>query len=178
MTQHTSVRPALALLVTALLGACVSTPTAPTAAPSPPQSEPPVQTPTIAADWRDWPVADGDWSYRASPTGTGAYYGQQGQPPLLTIRCDMATRRVSIMRPTGGDAVGPAMTVHSSFGDINWPVDTSVTGQMSATRASNDAMLDKIAFSRGRFAIDAPGAPPLAVPSWAEVGRVIEDCRG
>jgi hypothetical protein len=34
-----------------------------------------------------------------------------------------------------------------------------------------------MAYSRGRFAVEINGLPTLYLPSWAEVGRVIEDCR-
>jgi hypothetical protein len=43
--------------------------------------------------------------------------------------------------------------------------------------AARDPVLDAMAFSRGRFAIEAAGLPTLYVPSWPEVGRVVEDCR-
>jgi hypothetical protein len=39
-------------------------------------------------------------------------------------------------------------------------------------------MLDAMVFSRGRFVVDRAGAAPLVVPPYAELGRVIEDCRG
>jgi hypothetical protein len=41
-----------------------------------------------------------------------------------------------------------------------------------------DALLDAMAFSRGRFIVEQPGQPSLVVPAWAEFGRVVEDCRG
>ena len=44
--------------------------------------------------------------------------------------------------------------------------------------APNDPLLDAIAFSRGRFVIEQTGQPPLVLPPHAEIGRVIEDCRG
>jgi hypothetical protein len=44
-------------------------------------------------------------------------------------------------------------------------------------RAANDAVLDQIAYSRGRFAVEVQGLAPLIVPAWGEVGRVVEDCR-
>ena len=40
-----------------------------------------------------------------------------------------------------------------------------------------DPLLDAIALTRGRFAIEVPGQQPLYLPAWAEVTRVIEDCR-
>ena len=43
--------------------------------------------------------------------------------------------------------------------------------------SANDRLLDAMALSKGRFAIEVPGTPTLYLPSWAEVTRVIEDCR-
>ena len=41
---------------------------------------------------------------------------------------------------------------------------------------SNDPLLDAMAFSKGRFAIELD-LMKLYLPSWPEVTRVIEDCR-
>jgi hypothetical protein len=35
-----------------------------------------------------------------------------------------------------------------------------------------------MALSKGRFAVEVDGEAPLYLPSYAEVSRVIEDCRG
>lgn len=43
--------------------------------------------------------------------------------------------------------------------------------------AAQDRLLDAMAFSRGRFAVETGGLPTLYLPAWAEVTRVIEDCR-
>ena len=48
---------------------------------------------------------------------------------------------------------------------------------IEARLAANDPLLDAMAISKGRFAIEVPGQAALFVPSWAEVTRVIEDCR-
>jgi hypothetical protein len=40
-----------------------------------------------------------------------------------------------------------------------------------------DRLLDQMAFSKGRFTLDISGLSTLVLPAWAEVGRVIEDCR-
>jgi len=42
---------------------------------------------------------------------------------------------------------------------------------------ANDQLLDAIAFSRGRFLVSGGTGPILAVPSWPEAARSIEDCR-
>lgn len=48
---------------------------------------------------------------------------------------------------------------------------------IEARLAAGDRLLDAIALSKGRFAVEGPGTPTLYLPSWAEVTRVIEDCR-
>jgi hypothetical protein len=35
-----------------------------------------------------------------------------------------------------------------------------------------------MAFSRGRFVVEIEGLRWAVLPSWSEVGRVVEDCRG
>jgi hypothetical protein len=49
---------------------------------------------------------------------------------------------------------------------------------VAAALAVNDPLLDAMAFSRGRVAIQQDGAQTLVIPPYAEIGRVIEDCRG
>lgn len=46
-----------------------------------------------------------------------------------------------------------------------------------ATVPARDPLLDAMTFTRGRFAVLTSGMPMLSIPSWAEVGKVIEDCR-
>ena len=42
---------------------------------------------------------------------------------------------------------------------------------------ARDPLLDAMAVTRGRFAVETEGMPTLYLPPWAEVTRVIEDCR-
>ena len=171
-----------------LLTNCVSAPPPSQPRPAAPPAASPPAAP-IARDWREWPVARGDWSYRPIAGGTLATFGLQGQTAELAIRCETATRRLFFARTTAAQTrPGDQMTVRTTFGDFQWPISDlpTVASEVKGTsatfaiaiRASNDAALDKIAFTRGRFAIEAPGAAPLSVPGWAEVSRVIEDCRG
>ena len=48
----------------------------------------------------------------------------------------------------------------------------------SATLPNRDPRLDRIAFSRGRFALEASNGSTLTLPVQSEIGRLIEDCRG
>ena len=55
--------------------------------------------------------------------------------------------------------------------------DSSTVSMITTRLGAADPLLDAIALSRGRFAVDSPGLTQLIIPPWAEVTRVIEDCR-
>lgn len=165
----------LALAVTA----CVPAPREAPPPPAPTSSAPvPAPPPPLAADWRDWPLASGNWAYRSEAAGSVALFGSAGAAPQVAFRCDRATRQVRLER--AGLATGGELTVTTSYGATRWPATLAPSSvpQMIATRAAADGVLDQIAYSRGRFAIQAPGLAPIALPAWPEIGRVIEDCRG
>ena len=170
------IAPALALSLT--LASCVGPPAEPPRAaprPAPSPASAPLPPPPASNDWTDWPAAPGDWRYAVEQGGSIARFGPAGAAPLLSVRCDTATHRIFITRSDG--ATGTALTIRTSFGAVQWPAEASTTG-LVATRTSGDPALDQIAFSRGRFAVETPGAPPLVLPVWAEVTKVVEDCRG
>jgi len=106
------------------------------------------------------PLTSGQWSYVATAIGSEARYGS-----LFAMRCDRATRTVIISRPGAAPAV---MTIATDSVTRNLPVG----GRLLA----NDPLLDAIAFSRGRFLVSGGGVT-LAIPSWPEAARSIEDCR-
>lgn len=106
------------------------------------------------------PLTPGQWSHVATAAGSEARYGA-----YLSLRCDRATRTVTIIRP--GVAPG-VLQVATSSTTRNLPVG----GRLLA----NDLLLDAIAFSRGRFLVSGGGVT-LAIPSWPEAARSIEDCR-
>lgn len=153
-----------------------------------PRAAPPVPVPVAAApapapvpesaDWRDWPLTPGNWSYRQEEGGSTASFGQPGQDAELVLRCDRARGRIRLSRR--GMAAGP--------GNVPLRIrTTSTTRELSAANGGatyiaadlvpGDSLLDAIGFSRGRFLVESV-APRLVVPAWAEVLRVTEDCRG
>lgn len=169
MTRAAAVSLALALLI-----AGCTAPTPPHKAPPPPPAPKPAPVaPSEEPEWRDMPLAPGTWTYAAETGGTVARFGQPGQPAALLIRCDASTRTIRIVRP--GGTAGP-MTITTSYSGRDWPASASPEGAVVSLGAT-DPFLDRLAFSRGRFSIAAPGAPLLLVPAWAEPARVIEDCR-
>ncbi|WP_242096071.1 hypothetical protein [Sphingomonas sp. CROZ-RG-20F-R02-07] len=156
---------------------------APAPRPAPePVRRPPVVTAApapvpLAADWRDWPVTPGTWSYTRDDRGSLALFGTPGADALLTLRCDLPARQIFLSRAGGSPA---ALTIRTS--SVTRALPTRPTGgtppYVAVALAPRDPLLDAMGFSRGRFAIEQPGAPTLVVPAWAEIERVTEDCRG
>jgi len=119
------------------------------------------QSPLTFEGGRSLPLAGGQWTYFATVGGSIAAYGTQ-----IELRCDRASRTVTISRPNG---VPAALTISTD----------SVTRTLppSGRLLASDPLLDAIAFSRGRFIVSGGIGPTVAVPSWPEAARSIEDCR-
>jgi len=128
--------------------------------PAPRPAPLPPAPPAAPATWLDAPLSTGDWTYKVEDSGSAAVFGGSA----LVIRCDPGRREVALILE---GATGP-LTVETTYGR------TSFAGPLAAS----DPRLDQIAFSRGRFGVEAAGAPRLVVPAWAEPARVVEDCRG
>ncbi len=134
--------------------------------------------PAYRGDWRDWPLTPGDWVYRQDGRGSIALFGPRGADAEITIRCDRSARQIFVSRRGAAPGNAP-MTVRTS--SLLRSVTTQPTGgspsYMAAAVDPRDPMLDAIGFSRGRFVIEQATLPTLVVPAWAEIGRVMEDCR-
>ena len=50
-------------------------------------------------------------------------------------------------------------------------------GDIHGRRDLLDPLLDAMAVTRGRFAVETTGLSTLYLPPWAEVTRAIESCR-
>ena len=96
--------------------------------------------------------------------------------PQFLVRCE-AGRQISLRRV--GATSGTALTLRTTFGDRAVPASVSTASSvgLAASLSVSDSLLDQLAFSRGRFAVDAEGLPRLIVPAWPEPAKVIEDCR-
>ena len=182
---------AFALLGALATTACVPPAPEPTPAPSPtPTPAPtPVPTPTPTptpvaqlaepayANWMDAPVTPGAWTYDSDAGETLAMFGDAEPDHLVVFRCDKATRRVGIARR--GEATGQVQmrirteTAERVLTASQVPDRALIAVELSAS----DNLLDAIAFSKGRFALEVAGMNTLYVPSWPEITRVVEDCR-
>lgn len=172
-----------ALLLTGTLAACV--PPAPQPTPSPPPAPPPAPAPApvpapppvaaapSAGNWLDEPQTPGDWAYR----GGVASFGEPASEPRLILRCDRGAGVVTIERP--GTAAAQAITIRTETAERSVAAAPSAgpPPAMAARVPARDPLLDAMAFSRGRFAVETPGLPNIYVPAWPEVTRVVEDCR-
>jgi hypothetical protein len=121
------------------------------------------------------PVA-GSWSYAATPTGSEATFATDAGQPQVTIRCTRATRRVSVVK--AASAASPTMWVWTSSQSKVLPATFDAPSASAISElAPYDPLLDAIAASRGRVGFSTSGLTALVVPPWAELARVIEDCR-
>ena len=169
------------LTIFAVLGlaACVAPP--PPSAPKivsapPPLAAPP--PPRLTGDWNDWPFTPGNWTYRRDGRGSVAQFGASGRNPTISFRCDLEKRRVTLSRE--GSAPGARLVIRTSTMTKTMAATTSDANSTYLTTdiATTDPILDAMAFSRGRVLVEMEGQQPVILPSWAEIARVVEDCRG
>ncbi len=178
---------AVALVASAslLTVCCVPAPSPPPAAPPPVVVAPaPAPVATLAApqydNWLDAPQTPGDWRYETDANETLALFGSTSRGnDVFVMRCDKRSGRVGIARTgTVGDTAA-TMRIRTETADRTVQV-TPLTGSrplLTTDFAATDPLLDAMALSRGRFAIETAGKPALYLPAWPEVTRVIEDCR-
>ncbi len=149
----------------------------------PPSPVVPVAPPPVAqsGSWEDWPATQGDWAYRRDTRGSVALFGPPGSDALFLVRCDLQARRVFASRSGAfGEGETGRMTIRASTGLQTYAV-ANVAGAapyVAAELQPADRHLDAMAYSRGRFLVSVKGASDLVIPTWPELTRVIEDCRG
>lgn len=172
------------LFTIAMLAGCESArvvPPAPVPAPPPPaRPAPPPPAPAQTwQDWRDAPQTPGAWRYQVVRDGSAAAFVNPQGETLLTLRCDPGRRTVALLRP-GAAATSVPASITTSYGVRPAgavPMPGATAPMLAIEFAAPDRQLDAIAFSRGRFMLEINGLPTLVMPAWAEIGRVVEDCR-
>lgn len=174
----------VALLGLALAG-CASAPaTRPTPPSTPVQTSRPVPTPPPVAtqpdyaNWLDAPQTPGDWSYRDGSGLSFATFGQSGTAAVFGIECQKASRTIRLVR--GTSLAGPVpLRFRTETAERLVTANSQPDGRpmLFATVQARDPLLDAIALSRGRFAVETAGLDTLYLPAWPEISRVIEDCR-
>ncbi|MBB5710364.1 hypothetical protein [Sphingomonas xinjiangensis] len=165
----------------ALAGCVAPSEPAPRAAPpipvpTPAAPPPPASRPAPSADWRDWALTPGTWTYRREGAGSVAAFGRLGAAPVLTLRCNSSAGGVLLSRAGAGTGAASA-TIRTSSTVRAVQLVPGGDGQLSASLGARDGLIDAMGFSRGRFIVEMAGQPPLVVPAWPEILRVAEDCR-
>jgi len=141
-----------------LLAGCAAIPKAaappPSPAPQPPAATPPPPATAPTQGWDDRALDRGAWRYDAG-SRSAIFAPSAGAAPLLTMACSGGAIRLTA-------ALDGTVALRTS----------AATDQVRF-----DIRLDRIAFSRGRFALEAANGRALTLPVQSEIGRVIEDCR-
>lgn len=176
-----------ALVLLAPIGSCVAPndppPAPPVAIPAPAPAPAPAPTPTPpppprSAEWRDWPVTPGTWSWRRDTRGTIALYGTPGVDAELTLRCDPSRGRLFLSRRGGTAPARITVRTTSTLRTLDMVPTGAVPAYLAAELGAHDNLVDAMGFSRGKIVVQGGGLPDLVLPSWAEILRVAEDCRG
>lgn len=170
------------LVLSALLAACATPPPQPK--PKPPEISHPRPVPTPEplplppADWRDAPQTPGTWTWGMVGGRSTASFGLPGKAPLAMLSCDRASGQVLLMRAGSAPTAVPLAVATTSQRRplLSDPV-RSPAGWLVVAVPVRDAVLDAIAFSRGRFALETAGLETLYLPSYPEISRVVQDCR-
>ena len=195
-----------AIALTFGLAACIPASQAPAPVPPPvvtPSSTPtptPTQRPVIQQprydNWMDAPQTPGDWFYFSglsdrSSNGRAVFAISESEPLFMMtctsqrspeIRLSRSTtqsgpRTMTIRTETTTRALSADAASRRTAAYIDMPIWEMMPGTVSVTLPANDPLLDAMALSKGRFALEVEGEPTLYLPAWAEVTRVIEDCR-
>jgi hypothetical protein len=159
-----------------VVGSCSEKQVAPPPMPRPTQrpAPPPSPPPPAALDWRQAPITPGDWTW-ALENGQSVARFADG---VLVLRCDRASGTIVLQRAGLGSGPVPiTIATTSVLRTLSAAAQPGPPATLAVSLMARDPLIDAMVFSRGRFALEAPGMPPLYVPSWPEVGRVAEDCR-
>jgi hypothetical protein len=123
----------------------------------------------------DMPRSPGEWRYAGQGTRTEASFRSPAGTPLARLACLADSRSVVLSLPPTS-AASPLVTIRTETASRTLE-PRRTDSETSVTFAGGDPLLDAMALSKGHFAVEAAGLAPLYLPSWAEISRVIEDCR-
>ncbi len=178
---------ALSMLALAACSPAVKAPpvtatTTPALRPPPAHAAPaPIVAATPSTHWMDASDTPGAWRYQDFGPGAGkrSLFSDPGDTFYFSLDC--------VTYPNGPEILF-ARTGRPAKPDLVMVIRTETMQRALAARRSgaeitavavpaNDPLLDAMALSKGRFAVEVEGEATLILPSHAEVSRVIEDCR-
>ncbi len=128
--------------------------------------------------WMDAALTPGAWRYHPHDGGTTALFIATTGAGGFMMTCNPQSRRMELWRE-GSSTAPRVMTIRTETATRAFravPVEDTLR-YLAADVAAGDPLLDAMALSKGRFAVEVEGQAPLYIPSHAEVSRVVEDCR-
>ena len=147
-----------------------------------PEAEPAISDatyiPTEDETHLDPPQTEGTWHYENEPAESLAVFGLTTSEAVFIIRC--AGGEMALGRVTGAPQSEPrAMSIvtETTTGQLEANPVPSRPQILAAPLPADSALLDAMAITKGRFAVEMEGETTLYLPAWVEVSRVIEDCR-
>jgi hypothetical protein len=161
----------------------------PVAATTPPKPRAPTPAPPVAAPlpvspsvgWTEAALTPGSWRYQDFGPGMGkrALFLFADDTEYFSLDCVTYPNGPEILFTRTGRPARPALTMTIRTETMSRALAARRFGPQITTVAvpAADPLLDAMALSKGRFAVEVEGEAPLYLPSWAEVSRVIEDCR-
>jgi hypothetical protein len=136
-----------------------------------------VPPPRLTGDWNDWPFTPGIWTYRSDGRTSVAEFGAPGRNATINFRCDAQNRRVTLSREASAPGARMVIRTSSMTKTVAATPSDATPFYLGADIATTDPILDAMAFSRGRVLVEMEGQQPVILPTWAEIGRIVEDCR-
>lgn len=121
------------------------------------------------------PVA-GAWTYAATNDGSEARFVDPSAIAQLIVHCTRSTRQVSISKPASAPSAFLNIWTSSQQRSVASAFNPAAA-RLTIDFQPYDTLLDAISTSRGRIGVSVGAQPPLVVPQWPQVARVIEDCR-
>ena len=124
-------------------------------------------------------MVQGQWRYRSTTAESVAEFGASNMQPSFAMRCVKPSRQIALT--LAGYRTAGTVVIRTSAGVLQWngqAMPQSSGSVLTITRPASDTGFDWMAYSRGRISIEPTSSPRFLLPVVAEIGRVIEDCRG
>ncbi|HEX5645035.1 MAG TPA: hypothetical protein VFX62_05945 [Erythrobacter sp.] len=125
-------------------------------------------------NWLDAPQTPGDWTYRAVGGESFAEFQSPAGKMVFQLNCT-GEREIFLAVAAPGLHEG-SITIRTETQSRMLNAAAREGWRVAALRPA-DPLLDAMAITKGRFAVEVDGTEALYLPAWAEVTRVIEDCR-
>jgi len=126
----------------------------------------------------DAPQTPGTWFYQQQSGQTRAVFGTAPDDATFMIFCNASEREITLVRADSSGAERDArIRTETRQQRIAMAPPQPGAGIIAARLSASDPLLDAMAITKGRFAVETAGLPALYLPAWVEVTRVIEDCR-